>query len=287
MNDPARLNEVVSTLGIAPYWSAYRPGVPDEVADVLVGAARRGGGNGSLLDLGTGTGEVVRALHPHFRDIIAVDPVQDLLDQAERALGPLIPAKVRLVRCPAEEFTPPAGWTAALVTICRAFHWMNRSLVLRRLAPIVAPSGVLAIFRDGGFWGSGDDLWARPLSPWKDALRTVIHDFAGRRGPRRPRPTGPDVRARPHGEIFAGSAFTDIEKVTVPVRRVWTSESILGYLYSTPYAARPLFGDRVGEFEAAVRRVLADHSAGDAFVEDDEFVIWLARKGPDERPRRR
>jgi ubiquinone/menaquinone biosynthesis C-methylase UbiE len=277
-NQSARLTEAVQRFGIAPYWPAYKPGVPDEVIKVLVGAANRHAEAGSLLDLGTGTGQAVRSLHPYFRDIIAVEPVRDLLDLAERELRPLVApgTRLRLVHAPAEDFTPPEGWTASLATICRAFHWMDQPLVLERLARIVPVTGVVAIFRDRSFWRI-DPPWEGVVDPWKDAVRTVVLDFIGRER-ERPRPDGSPFRDRPYSEILAESPFNDVEEITVPVRRTWTSESILGYLYSTSFAARPLFGDRVDAFEREVRRVLAEYSDDDTFAEDEEFFIWLGRK---------
>jgi hypothetical protein len=50
-------------------------------------------------------------------------------------------------------------------------------------------------------------------------------------------------------------------------------------LYLTSFAARPLFGDRIPEFERKVRDALAKHADTDTFAEEDEFVIWLGRKG--------
>jgi ubiquinone/menaquinone biosynthesis C-methylase UbiE len=253
--------------------------VPEEVTQVLVTAAGRDETAESLLDIGTGDGQAVRALHPHFRDIIAIDPVKDLLDLAEQDLRPLLApgTRLRLVQDVAERFSPPDGWTASLVTFCRAFHWVDRQLVLDRLAPIVSATGVVAIFHDRSFWRAAKP-WEGSVNPWKEAVRAVILDFLGTNRDRPSAQSNPFKGITP-GDFLAGSAFNDVEKIIVPVRRTWTSESILGFLYSTSFGARPLFGDRVTEFEREIKDVLAKHSATDTFEEDDEFTIWLGRKG--------
>lgn len=256
--------------GTAKYYREFRPGIPDSVTDLLVTAANRDAEATTLLDLGTGTGQVVRGLHPHFREIIAVDPDESLLDFADEdmrpALGPH--TRLRLVHAAAEDFQVPAGWSASLVTICRAFHWMDQPLVLQRLADIVPETGVVAVFADSSFWAADN--------AWKRAVRAVVQSFLGEE--RRAGNGTFSHHNRPYSEILAESAFSDVEEVIVPIRRTWTSETILGYLYSTSFAARPLFGGRINEFETAIRTTLSAHSDDDTYTEDNEFVIRLGRK---------
>lgn len=75
------------------------------------------------------------------------------------------------------------------------------------------------------------------------------------------------------------SPFSQVEEHTVPVTRTWTPDAILGYLYSTSFAAPQLFGDRLGNSDQAVRAALAKLSDADTFEEDNEFVIRIGRRG--------
>lgn len=77
---------------------------------------------------------------------------------------------------------------------------------------------------------------------------------------------------------MAESPFHHVEETRVPVRRTWTTESILGYLYSTSFAAPHLFGDRIDEFEHAVKTTLAEFGDKDTFEEDNEFLIRIGRR---------
>ena len=102
--------------GTASFYRQYRPGIPAEVAHVLVAASpdrrpRR------LLDVGTGSGLVAEALLGSFDDVIAIDNDPGMLAAAEEALRPAVPAgaTVRLEESTAEDFSPPDGWTADLV----------------------------------------------------------------------------------------------------------------------------------------------------------------------------
>jgi hypothetical protein len=173
-----------------------------------------------------------------------------------------------LVESTAEDFVPPADWQADLVTICRAFHWLDQAAVLARLDGQVAPDGVVAIFGDSSFWTA--------TSPWKEAVRDIVRTFLGEE-----RRAGSGTfrhHSRPYSEILAESPFGRVEEARVPVHRTWTTEGILGYLYSTSFAAPRHFGDRLPEFETTVKERLAGFSENGTFPEENEFLIRFGRR---------
>jgi ubiquinone/menaquinone biosynthesis C-methylase UbiE len=137
--------------GTAEFYRQFRSGVPAEVAALLIQATpdRR---PRKLLDIGTGTGFVVEALRPDVDEVIGIDVDADLLAVARRSTEARPGQQIVFVQARAEEFVPPAGWTADLVTICRTFHWLERPVVLDRLDSIVAPDGVVAILGDNSIW---------------------------------------------------------------------------------------------------------------------------------------
>ncbi|RBO88494.1 MULTISPECIES: class I SAM-dependent methyltransferase [Nocardia] len=257
--------------GTVEYYRKYRPGIPESVA-VLLDQAVPQRKPRRLLDVGTGTGLVVEALLGRFDDIIAIDNDPDMLAAAEAALRPQLPVGTTLAlsAIEAEDFMPPDDWKADLVTICRAFHWIDQEVMLQRLDSQVAPDGAVAIFGDSSFWAAG--------SPWKSAVRSVVKDFLG--DERRAGDGTFKHHDRPYSEIMRESPFSHVEEFTVPVHRTWSAESILGYLYSTSFAAPHLFGGRLSEFEQAVRQQLAKFSSDDSFPEDNEFVIRIGRRTP-------
>ncbi|HEX3732026.1 MAG TPA: methyltransferase domain-containing protein [Mycobacteriales bacterium] len=255
--------------GTVGYYRQYRPGIPTEVADIL-NAAVASAKPRRLLDIGTGTGLVAEALIDRFDDIIAIDNDSQMLAAAEQTLRPKLSegSQLSLIESTAEGFTPTPGWRAHLVTICRAFHWLDQPAVLERLVDQVEPGGAVAIFGDSSFWAA--------TSPWKSAVRQVIQDFLGEQ--RRAGQKTFSHHDRPYSDILAESAFRHVEEFHVPVQRTWSSESILGYLYSTSFASRDLFGDSLSDFENTVKTMLAEHSDKDTFIEDNEFVIRIGRK---------
>lgn len=255
--------------GTVEYYRKYRPGIPRSVADILDHAAPPGSPR-RLLDVGTGTGLVVEALLGRFNDIVAIDNDADMLAAADAALRPALPSgdTLTLEAVEAEKFLPPPGWQAELVTICRAFHWLDQEVMLGRLDRQVTPDGVVAVFGDNSFWAAG--------SPWKSAVRSVVKDFLGEH--RRAGQGTFQHHDRPYSEIMAESPFNRVEELTVPVRRTWTADSIIGYLHSTSFAAPDLFGDRLDDFEAAVRAELRKFSDDDVFQEDNEFLMRIGRR---------
>ncbi len=256
--------------GTVGFYRQYRPGIPESVADILDAAApsrwpRR------LLDVGTGTGLVVEVLLGRFDDVVAIDNDADMLAAAEAALRPQLPDGTTLLleQVTAEEFSPPRGWRAGLVTICRAFHWLDQAAVLSRLDAQVRLDGAVAIFSDDSFWAA--------TSPWKAAVRSVIKDFLGEQ--RRAGNGTFQHHDRPYSDIMRESPFSQVEEFTVPVNRTWSADSILGYLYSTSFAAPQLFGDRLDEFDQTVRATLTHYDDTDTFEENNEFLIRIGRRG--------
>lgn len=255
--------------GTADFYRQFRPGIPTEVADLLAAAApdrnpRR------LLDIGTGTGLVAEALIGDFQDIVAIDNDQEMIEAAENALRPALPSGSTLVvaQSTAEQFTPAPGWLADLVTICRAFHWLDQEAVLAQLEHQTAPDAAVAIFGDTSFWNIKE--------PWMLDLRDLIKTFLGEQ--RRAGAGTFNHHNRPYSEILRESVFDQVEEHTIPVHRAWSAEAILGYLYSTSFASRDLFGGRLPQFDAAARAVLATHSDNDSFGEDNEFLVRIGRR---------
>ncbi|MGW2088940.1 class I SAM-dependent methyltransferase [Streptomyces sp. NPDC001880] len=252
----------------APYYATYRPGIPEEAVALL---AQRVADKERcvLLDLGSGTGQVPLALAGKVTEIDVVEQDAGMLGEADKALSGL-PVAVRLHNTSAEEFTPPPSYRADLVTVCRAFHWMNQGVVLSRLESMTAPDGTVAVMGDGSLWTARTE--------WTDALRALIQEYLGeeRRAGKGQKYVAHD---RPYREILAESAFGQVEEHTIAVEREWSTETVIGYLYSTSFAARPLFGERVDDFERRARALLDEHAAAGGLTEHASFQVVLGRRG--------
>lgn len=255
--------------GTASYYRRFRPGIPDELACLLDQAAP-GASPRRLLDIGTGPGTVVHALLPYFDDAFAIDADSAMLTEADSLLRPTLPPHHRLQirHVLAEDFMPPDGWHPQLVTCGRVFHWLDQPRLLERLDEYVAPDGTVAVFSDRSLWTS--------TSTWQQAARSVVQEFLGeerRAGDGSFSPPGP-----PYEEVLHNSPFSDVTSAVIPVHRTWTITQVIGYLYSTSFAAPHLFGDDRHSFQTHLTKTLAPLTDEGLLMEDNAFTVLTARR---------
>ena len=271
-------SEVLFTAAAAEEYDRYRPGVPAEAAELLADTVRDLP-DPTLLDLGTGTGQVPRALLkalPSLAHIEAVDWSRPMLDQARAALTPVLGScTLNLVQTSADVYAPLAPlpgedrWTPDLVTCCRAYHWMSGPDVLAIAHRIAAPQATLAIMGDGSLWTHEAD--------WTRALRDLIQSYLG--PVRRAGVLGAySEPGRPFQEDLADSAWSETTEHRVPVSRSWTPETVVGYLRTTSFAGPELFGERHAAFEDEARTLLDELAAGGSLLEEAVFTVLLARR---------
>ena len=255
--------------GMEDWYAEFRPGIPQDVRDWIldwVGELRTADG---LLDLGTGTGQVVETLGPKFGDITGVDPSRAMLDRAKEQCAQLAKGRrVRWVEATAEVAATNEWPNVRLVTICRAFHWMNQVEILESLDRTTPAPAVVVVFGDSSLWNS-DERWA------KEAKR-LVQSFLGPE--RRARKDKFTHHSTPYSEILAASPFKNVEEVSIDITRRWSVESVLGYLYSTTFSAPDLFGQKREEFELALIELLRAMSEDGVLTERSEFVIRAARR---------
>jgi len=265
--------------GTADDYARYRPGLPGAAVRLLAESLRERPAP-ALLDLGTGTGQVPLALLqavPGLAHVEAVDVSQQMLDQAQAELAPVLGrCTLHLVLAPAATHASlPAGRGAAsrapdLITCCRSFHWMNRPTVLARADRVAAPDAAVAIMGDGSLWTHHAD--------WTRALRELVQHFLG--ADRRAGARG--TYRGPHGSFeddLAASAWNEVTEHRFPVTRTWTPEDVLGYLRSTSFAHPQLFGERHAAFEDQALGLLHAHAVDGVLVEEAVFTVLLARRG--------
>lgn len=144
--------------GTAPYYDRYRVPYPRPLIKHL---SERAGSTpqGTLLDLGCGTGQLALALRESFAEVWAVDSEPEMIAAVREKAG-----GIRALTAAVEELTLPAD-SFDLVTIGNAFHRMNRDAVAARVLRWLRPGGYLALV-----WGG--DPWDGAL-PWQRALAEV------------------------------------------------------------------------------------------------------------------
>jgi SAM-dependent methyltransferase len=165
--------------------------------------------------------------------------------------------------------------TFKLVTFGQSFHWMDREQVAEAVYDLLEPGGALALIshaREGRPQPAGPGY---PPIPHV-AIRALIERYLG---PRRRAGQGfsswPTERLE---DVFARTRFGALRRLHVPGRPdiVRSIDEVLANYFSMSYAAPHLFGEKLAEFEAAVRAELTQRSPGGLFWDwpgDTEIVL--------------
>ena len=137
--DPSTVRSARSFGAAASVYHRSRPGYPTAAIEWLIGDAAR------VLDLGAGTGKLTEALVELDRDVIAVDPVEEMLEELEVA----VPGVPRILGT--AEDIPIEDRSVDAVVAGQAWHWFIPERAVPEIARVLRPGGVLGLV-----WNSRD-----------------------------------------------------------------------------------------------------------------------------------
>lgn len=254
--------------GTYEYYVKYRPSIPKKVIDVIVKHFDVKPTD-RVLDIGCGTGQVALAMEGRCGEMVCLDPDPEMLKQAKQATKG---SKTKFVWINREsqdlgKIKKELG-TFKVATSCRAFHRMDQDQVLKDLDELIEKDGGVAIFGDGVLW-SGDE-------EWQQTVKGVIQKYLGKE-----RHTGKEKIKEPDElweNILARSVFRFIKTHDVPIVRSWDVESIIGYVFSTSFAAPHLFGDQLDRFKEETKNILLSINQKGVFQENAVWSIVLGSK---------
>ncbi len=158
-----------------------------------------------VLDLGTGPGFLAIDFAAHAARVTAVDPSSEMLHVARRN-AERAGVDIDFVQGRASDLAPPWG-RFHLVTIGRAFHWMDREDALRRLDDVVEPGGAVVLFSD-----RTPDV---PANAWAAGFRKIREKYAAADHQRQEL----HASAEHNDAILLASAFDAVERHSVLERR--------------------------------------------------------------------
>jgi SAM-dependent methyltransferase len=261
-------------LGSAPHYARgrlpYAPGLVDQLTEALALDGR-----GRLIDVGCGPGILTLLLASRFEEAIGVDPDPGMLAEAERRAAENGIGNLRWVRARAEEL--PAGLgTFRVATFGQSFHWMDRDRVAAIIFAMLEPGGAFVHVSDAKEPLANDDL-PLPAPPY-DEIAALVRTYLG---PVQRAGQGSLPMGSPDGEavVLRDAGFEGPERLRIPAGEVCirSADDVVAWIWSRSGSAPHLFGDRIAEFEADVRRLLLDSSPSAQFAErlpDTEVNIW-------------
>jgi SAM-dependent methyltransferase len=194
----------------AERYDRARPGYPAGLFDDLAELTSIGPGS-RVLEIGPGTGQATRPLAERGCRVVAVELGADLATLARRNLAGF--PSVDVVNAAFEDWPLPAE-PFDLVLAATAFHWIDPSVRVDKVADALGPGGFLATVSTHHVAG-GDEVilrrgpgLLRPLRPrHPDSADAQAGDRHPQR-PLRPRPVQP-VRARDAPPLRMGLAVHD------------------------------------------------------------------------------
>lgn len=164
--------------------------------------------------------------------------------------------------------TPKEDAAFKLVTIAKAFHWMDRANVLGSLYNMIPVGGGIAII---------DNTFPPPaLLPWQETVNEVVQQWYGKE-----RRAGNTTYSHPkvsHSEIIEQSKFRLSIHQLPSYEQTWTIDSIIGNVYSTSYGSKRFLGNNAASFEKQLTGALLALDETGFFKEEIKITVNIALK---------
>jgi SAM-dependent methyltransferase len=271
--------------GTAPFYDRYRPPYHAELFEDL---ARRLpiSGEGRLLDLACGTGQIALALADRFTEVVAVDQEAEMVayGRARAEVGGR-----RLPRRRIPRSSPPSGvgnvrWVAEaaetvvvdgpfeLVAIGSAFHRLRREAVADRAFRWLRPGGGIALI-----WA---DILARGDSAWQRAMGVLFEEWTAKLNAtdRIPSSWEAAIDREPHEQVLVKAGFEYVGRYEFVAEQTWTVETLTGLVYSTSFLNREVLGAQAQAFEADLSALLRSFEPTGVFSVSARHAYQLAVK---------
>ncbi len=224
-------------------------------------------GKGKLLDLGCGTGQILLPLAKDFEEIVGLDIEPDMIMEAKKEAQKRNVKNVRWITGKAEDISEQMG-TFRLATAGASLHWRDGAEVLKEIYGVSEAQGGVALIQNPT---SG---WTNNKEEWKKVRKEVIQKYLGEE-----RRNGSFLEKwKDWEELLEESPFGGYDEWIHDYEIVWSLEQAIGYLYSTSFARREMFGDRIEAFEEELKQKLLNCEPSGIFREKVQVQVLVAMK---------
>ncbi len=226
---------------VADEYARYRPGFPHVLFDRLAGYGV-GTRDQTIVDVGTGTGNLARGFARRGTRVIGIDPDERLIAQARR-LDAAVGVSVDYRTGRAESIPLPDG-SADVVSAGQCWHWFDAPAAAREFHRVARPGGraVVAYFdwlpRAGNVVDATERLILEHNPAWHLAGGDGFH-----------------TRPLPH---LQAAGFGAVETFSTDLEVSYTHEGWRGRIRSCSGVGAALPRDEADLFDAALARMLAE-----------------------------
>ena len=222
-DDGSRKQRSLSFGSQAAAYERGRPSYPPEAVDWLLPAGAR-----DVLDLGAGTGKLTSRLVERGLDVVAVDPIAELLDVL-RATRPDTPALLGTA-----ENIPLEDNSVDAVLVAQAWHWFDPERAVAEVARVLRPGGTLGLL-----WNVRDERlgWIKDFGQ----IVGLEHDWA-------------------NATVELPAPFTDVATHQIEWTNYITPQALIDYVASRSYCITSPAEVRTRTLDQ-VRELLATHPA--------------------------
>ncbi|MGR6916157.1 class I SAM-dependent methyltransferase [[Actinomadura] parvosata] len=247
--------------GAAPYYAKYRSRYGDPAIEHL---AMTFGRDSTVLDLGCGPGTIAIPLARRVRQVLAVDPDEEMLAEGRRLAGKA--GGIRWLKGDSTTLRdlPPFDH----VVMGRSFHWMDRRAVLAELDELLPPHGVVALVGP-----TRED----PQEPWEPVVRRVRDEFAVNTFTAS---SSFQATGEHHDEVLATSPFSVLDRAHYEEHLPYDLDAVIGLQLSYSYSSPARLGARKEAFVEAVRRALLAANPSGRWQRVTITEVLTARRPP-------
>ena len=232
-------------------------------------------GSGRLLDGGCGPGILTVRLAHLFEEAVGLDPDAAMLAEGRRVAAERGIANIRWVQAVAEDLPEAAPGPYRLATFGQSLHWTDEERVVETVYDMLERGGALALIVHTVEGRPEPPSPGPPRIPHAE-IGALVEKYLG--STRRAGQGVSQVRTHRFEDVLVRTRFGAPRSIFVPgiPDLVRDSESMLSGYFSMSSSAPHLYGERVEDFAAEVRELLAKRSPEGLFWDwpgDTEVVL--------------